>query len=639
MKKFVSLFITVLLVVALLAPAAISAPATVFADVPTVPEGATKANLIAGQNIIVGCVYVWNDTDNLYVKYEITEEGWCLDETHLAVATSLEGIPQADGGNPPPGQFPYMHEDLSCVTSDFYTIPLDTLEAGCETNLYIAAHAVVKKCKTESFTFEPELTWTRSSEESVAVYPDYGAKWTKEQGFAIVLDPNEEVWDGGTVSQNFMGYSTRSDIGWASWVCTQNSNGRSTSGTDLRRFQATFDIPAGYTVTSGMLGSVNPGYEDVIPINDNIYIFVNEELLFWGGTIKVVDPGTTHFLGMERQDTQPQDKPTFPETDGWHVDGTFPAIPSGLFVEGLNELNVFAEEFCVGGGMHKLGLTLQVEQTTCETETAWGAGEDFPGANWATYFNYAVQCEFEKPKIINTYIGYEDWGNGDFDYNDFGMYFSAVEYYWGTSSHMDLTKVVMTFEAAVYDSGMDHLIHIKRPIVGDSTVTVTRGVLSYGGETPAGTYPFTGNVDVVLFDTAKYPKPSKQIGEIVTVEIVVLDPSLNPEVIPTAPRWDLDQMSMAFMANYDPWEWGTLYTSLFHIGDMQFVTSTTGSDARLIGLTLPYILVVPSVAWIPPYESTTITVPYNYFYDYYHSNGGSHTTWYTEITNPGGLSW
>jgi hypothetical protein len=531
-----------------------------------------------------------------------------------------------------------MHEDLSCVTSDLYTIPLDTLVAGCETNLFIAAHAVVKKCTTESFTFEPLLTWTRSSESAVAVYAGYGAQWTKEEGFAIPLDPLADVWDGGTPGQYFTGYSTRSDISWASWVCTQNTNGMSTSGTDLRRFQATFDIPAGYTVTGGVLGSVNPGYENVIPINDNIYIFMNEELLFWGGTIGVVDPSTTHFLGMEKRDTQPQNKPAFHETDGWHMDGTFPVIPSGLFVEGQNKLDVFAEEFCTGGGMHELGLTLQVEQTTCETETAWGAGEDFPGANWATYFNYVVQCEFEKPKIINAYIGYEDWPNGDFDYNDFGMYFSAVEYYWGTSSHMDLTKVVMTFEAAVYDSGMDHLIHIKRPIVGDSTVIVTSGS-DYGSETPAGTYSFTGDVDVVLFDTAKYGWPSKQIGETVTVEIVVLDPSLNPEVTPTAPRWDLE----AYMANYDPWEVGTLYGSLYHIGDTQLVTSTTGSDARLIGETLPYILVVSSAAWIPPYESTTITGPYNNFYDYYSTHGVEHPSWYTEITNssvgPGGLSW
>jgi hypothetical protein len=126
----------------------------------------------------------------------------------------------------------------------------------------------------------------------------------------------------------------------------------------------------------------------------------------------------------------------------------------------------------------------------------------------------------------------------------------------------------------------------------------------------------------------------------VTVEIVVLDPSLNPEVTPTAPRWDLD----AFMASYDPWEAGTLYGSLYHIGDMQLVGSVTpGSDARFIGLTLPYILVVPVAAWIPPYESTCITGPYNYFYDYYNSGGVLHPTWYTEITNSsvslGGLSW
>jgi hypothetical protein len=84
------------------------------------------------------------------------------------------------------------------------------------------------------------------------------------------------------------------------------------------------------------------------------------------------------------------------------MDGTFPAIPSGLFVEGPNELDVFAEEFWEGGGMHELGLTLYVEQTTCETETAWAGTEEgtiqFPGKNWATYFTYTVQ---EMGPVVN----------------------------------------------------------------------------------------------------------------------------------------------------------------------------------------------------------------------------------------------
>jgi len=374
-------------------------------------EGPYVTNLLAGQTEDVGDIKVWNDGDSLYVTYEITEPDWVITETHLYAG---KNVPPTTA----PGQFPYDDGDATLVTDTVvtYEIPLDDIDSysmqlnrkgkstgvtvadgtpGVEpcNDVYIAAHAVVEKCVTESLTLYPDLTWQRSGESGVAVYPGYGAQWTKEEGFAIGLDPEAIVWDGGTVSQYFTGYSTRSDISWASWVCTENPSGKSTTGTDLRRFQATFDIPVGYSVTGGTLGSVNPGYESVIPMNDNIYIFVNEELIFWGGTISLagLDPGRTHFLGMERRDTEPQDKSSFPETDGWHMDGAIPAISSSLFVEGANVLDVFAEELWTGGGMHELGLTLEGEQTTCETETAWGAGTDFEQPNWAMYFVYTVQ--------------------------------------------------------------------------------------------------------------------------------------------------------------------------------------------------------------------------------------------------------
>jgi hypothetical protein len=378
------------------------------------PPSASCVKLLADQDVEVGNVCVWNDEDNLYVQYALneaaTDEGWEIVKTHLYV-----------GKNEPPtsapGQFPYDDDDASGVpaTEVLYVIPLAGIDSysmqlnrrGKQTgvmiadgdpgvepcnDIYIAAHAVVEKCETEPRTLCPELIWQRSSEESVAVFPGYGAQWTKEEGFAIGLDPEAIVWDGGEVGQYFTGYSTRDDISWASWVCTENPNGKSLTGTDLRRFQATFDIPAGYSVTGGTLGSVNPGYETVIPMNDNIYIFVNEELVFWGGTISLagLDPARTHFLGVERRDTEPQNKAAFPETDGWHMDGAIPTISSSLFGEGANVLDVFAEEFWTGGGMHELGLTLEGEQTTCETETAWGEGEPF-GTNWAMYFEYHVQ--------------------------------------------------------------------------------------------------------------------------------------------------------------------------------------------------------------------------------------------------------
>jgi len=102
-----------------------------------VKDSATVFDLIAGQNIYAGSITVWNDADNLYVKYE-TVDSFCLTETHLEVGSSLDDIPQKNG-NPIPGQFEYKTSH-NCVSSFTYTVPLP--KETCD--LYIAAHAVVK---------------------------------------------------------------------------------------------------------------------------------------------------------------------------------------------------------------------------------------------------------------------------------------------------------------------------------------------------------------------------------------------------------------------------------------------------------------------------------------------------------------
>jgi len=106
---------------------------------PTVNE-ADEFDLYAGQNILVGKVLVWNDADNLYVKYLITDPDWCLTETHLHVAASMEEIPQKNG-NPIPGKFDYKGEH-ECESEVDYVIPLPE-GTECDNTLVIAAHAVV----------------------------------------------------------------------------------------------------------------------------------------------------------------------------------------------------------------------------------------------------------------------------------------------------------------------------------------------------------------------------------------------------------------------------------------------------------------------------------------------------------------
>ncbi len=96
-------------------------------------------DLIAGQYIDVGEVYVWNDGEHLYVKYA-TVNGWSLGETHVHVATSLGDIPQMNG-NPIPGHFEYSMGHDPLVTE--YTYAIDLNSWAPSTELYIAAHADV----------------------------------------------------------------------------------------------------------------------------------------------------------------------------------------------------------------------------------------------------------------------------------------------------------------------------------------------------------------------------------------------------------------------------------------------------------------------------------------------------------------
>ena len=89
----------------------------------------------------IGDVQVWNDAESLYIRYVITDPSWCIVETHLQTATSLQDIPQRKG-NPIPGQFEEndIHE---CVAQVLYTYNLAEKGWSLDDLLYIASHAAV----------------------------------------------------------------------------------------------------------------------------------------------------------------------------------------------------------------------------------------------------------------------------------------------------------------------------------------------------------------------------------------------------------------------------------------------------------------------------------------------------------------
>ncbi len=221
----------------------------------------------------------------------------------------------------------------------------------------------------------------------------------------------------------------------------------------------------------------------------------------------------------------------------------------------------------------------------------------------------------------NGYIGVEDWVNGDYDYNDFGFYFRIEETnVWECPTQATcgpfLSEIKVTTTAKIYDSGMDHLIHLHRIFAGGVQYSVIRTVPAdpndlvlfdgtTGKETPAGDYiSTTGNIDVTLYNTAKYSHPQKLMDEPVVVDFKIDDPSLNPRITGTYIRsytvgsttfHDLDPI----MSQYDFWEEGTLYTSRWHLKDTYAIDSAirreTHPHSRIIpvGTVLPFMIVVP----------------------------------------------
>jgi hypothetical protein len=158
--KFINKIIVVLLLVFTMT---IISPSTIYVKA----SDTYITPLIAGQYMTIGYVETWIEDISgaliLHVKYVINDTSWYLTEVHLAVNTSLSGIPRTRTGNPIPGQFPYSAIGLWTQEYEF-TINLTdvfglTCPASNQTTLYIAAHSNVAKVDEYGNTVQTETAW------------------------------------------------------------------------------------------------------------------------------------------------------------------------------------------------------------------------------------------------------------------------------------------------------------------------------------------------------------------------------------------------------------------------------------------------------------------------------------------------
>lgn len=254
----------------------------------------------------------------------------------------------------------------------------------------------------------------------------------------------------------------------------------------------------------------------------------------------------------------------------------------------------------------------------CMKETAWGEGSRFnERGNWGMYFMFEP-CWYE---LVPSYIGYEDNpSNCDFDYNDFGMDFMGVEIYAGDV----LKRIELQFCARVNRAENLHDIHIMRALKGDYTYELIRNHVATGNETVAG--PGTvgsGDFDVVLFDTVRWPNdPAQVMDETVTINIVMDEGNDLNKLgdFGPAPRFDLcDRFSL-----YDPYLVNRTTGAMIPIDSFRPAKPPLPAGEYDV----PCILVITQCCWPHPDEAVTITGPYPLYYDYYSTQSPMYADWW-----------
>lgn len=102
-------------------------------------SAASTYSIYAGQDNFIGNAVVSNTGGTITIEFQINAP-YEMVQSHVAVATSRDGIPQRNG-NAVPGQFEYQALHSPAVTSYTYTLPTGY---AVDTQLTLAVHAQVR---------------------------------------------------------------------------------------------------------------------------------------------------------------------------------------------------------------------------------------------------------------------------------------------------------------------------------------------------------------------------------------------------------------------------------------------------------------------------------------------------------------
>ncbi len=516
---------------------------TTEGEVPCEPE--KVVDLIAGQDMVVGSITVTNDDENLCVTYALDENaleaGWLIYETHLAIATEKEGIPQTRGNrwgtNPIPGQFPYGNDELGGVEYYEECILFEDLDFEIGDEVYIAAHAVVKR-------FDRDMT-------SATIYGNIGGyTGSGPQGDIYEIDPLTETED-----LIFDNPTTDFEANWYPNALAYDEDNKRLYFTthrdklvfyDLDKEEVVEDIdPKGIFVNNdNVLGATfgdgyywyilnrSPnlyrlGFDDNGKVTELKEYVLHPEDSLTQGDIEYRDgmiygssgTGAGGWRGFFSYDIEGDEFKALNEYEegvnglqlAWGLDEDGNKVLYGCrgiredgevtgsewFTTDLETGEDTPVGFISDNAYQDLASFIDYEETW-ESETAWGEGERFnERGNWGMYFEYKI-CEPPPeeeiyPESGTTSVAYEDLpkDDSDWDYNDWVATIETEGTFRSVAGDRYLTKMEFDITPKARGAADNHSFHIV---------------------IPAGTFSINGTYELTIFDGSGDPLPDPVTG-------------------------------------------------------------------------------------------------------------------------------
>lgn len=324
--------------------------------------------LLAGQDINAGTISVWNDGDNLYVKYD-TAQGWVMTETHIYVGkTDPSELTSA------PGQFPYSAGHDPAVSEYTYTIPLaeidsyqlkkngkkwialDSTGVAAGEDVYIAAHAVLSG--------GADATATTVVSDDTALVTVGSVTGNAVYAWELKSDTDPSFWDGA-LDYDFT--ASGADWIWESYRVVHPVTG------DVIELEKTFQLP-GYALSGTLYITCDNGYEAYL---NGAFVGSAQVHGDWQNSDL-----TESYVNRHGWQTVEQ----------WDLAGLLQSGENLLMIVAANERMDIADNGYDGKISTNPGgciFELDAESALGE-ETGWGEGTNF-GTAWGMYFGYEVQ--------------------------------------------------------------------------------------------------------------------------------------------------------------------------------------------------------------------------------------------------------